>query len=194
MCVLENRDLEERETISNGLEVAAHSGFADIVLNPNTYPVPDSSGDIVFLMDRSSGHATRLHPLGAMTVQSKGEGLAELFDMKKAGAVGFYDFKQAVANSNLLKIALQYAQVFDGLIMSFPMDLQIAGHGIVNEGKVSTTLGLKGIPALSEELQIARDLFNFGIHRRRLAYTNYFHSQVSSFSFRGQKERFKRKL
>lgn len=150
---------EERETISNGLNVAARSGYTDIVLNPNTHPVPDSSGDIVFLKNRGSGHATRLHPLGTMSVKSKGEDLAELFDMKNAGAVGFYDFKQAVANSNLLKIALQYTQVFDGLILSFPMDLQIAGKGIVNEGKVSTTLGLKGIPALSEELQIARDLF-----------------------------------
>ena len=150
---------EERETISNGLEVAARSGFTDIVLNPNTNPVPDSSGDIVFLKNQSKEHATRLHPLGTMTVKSKGEELAELFDMKNAGAVGFYDFKQAVANSNLLKIALQYAQVFDGLILSFPMDDNIAGKGVVNEGNVSTTLGLKGIPALSEELQIARDLF-----------------------------------
>ncbi|MGC1515190.1 MAG: dihydroorotase, partial [Maribacter sp.] len=71
----------------------------------------------------------------------------------------FYDFKHPVENANLLKIALQYAQGFNTLIYSFPLDTKIAGKGIVNEGEVSTKLGLKGIPALAEELQIARDLF-----------------------------------
>ncbi len=150
---------EERETIENGLQIAAKSGFTDIILNPNTHPVPDSSGDIVFLKNQGAGHATSLHPLGTITVKSKGEELAELFDMKNAGAVGYYDYKRPVENSNLLKIALQYTQVFKGLVLSFPLDNQIAGKGIVNEGHVSTTLGLKGIPGLAEELQIARDLF-----------------------------------
>ena len=150
---------EERETISHGLEVASRSGFSDIVLNSNTHPVPDSSGNIVFLIDRNNGKATSLHPLGTVTVKAAGDELAELYDMQNAGAVGFYDFKSPIVNSNLLKIALQYTQVFRGLVLSFPMDLQIAGKGVVNEGKTSTALGLKGIPALAEELQIARDLF-----------------------------------
>lgn len=150
---------EERETIAHGLNVAAKSGFTDIVLNSNTYPVPDSSGDIVFLINRNDKLATRLHPLGTVTVKNQGKELAELFDMKNAGAVGFYDYKKPLDDSNLLKIALQYSQVFKGLILSFPMDIQIAANGIVNEGQISTALGLKGIPALAEELQIARDLF-----------------------------------
>ncbi len=150
---------EERETISNGLLTATKSGFTDIVLNPNSYPVPDSSSDIVFLKNAAKGHATNLYPLGTLTVKSEGRGLAELYDMKNAGAVGFYDYKRPIGNSNLLKIALQYAQSFDGLVHSFPLDAQIAGKGVVNEGEVSTKMGLKGIPALAEELQIARDLF-----------------------------------
>ena len=150
---------EERETIANGLSVAAQSGFTDIVLNSNTLPIPDSSGDIVFLKDRNNGMATRLFPLGAVSVKSEGRELAELFDMRNAGAVGFYDYKRPLDDANLLKIALQYAQVFNGLILSFPMDTQVAAHGIVNEGNVSTALGLKGIPALAEELRVARDLF-----------------------------------
>jgi len=97
--------------------------------------------------------------LGALTVKSESVDLAELYDMKNAGAVAFSDYKKPLKNANLLKIALQYAQNFDGLVYSFPMDTQIAGKGIVNEGDVSTNLGLKGIPALAEELQIARDLF-----------------------------------
>ncbi|QLG47109.1 dihydroorotase [Costertonia aggregata] len=150
---------EERETIANGLYTAAKSGFTDIVLNPNTHPVPDCSSDISFLKNKAYGHAVGLHPLGAVTVKSEGKDLAELFDMKNTGAVGFYDYKRPIENANLLKIALQYAQGFNGLVHSFPLDLKIAGKGIVNESTVSTKLGLKGIPALAEELQIARDLY-----------------------------------
>ncbi|MDT0607423.1 dihydroorotase [Croceitalea rosinachiae] len=153
---------EERETISDGLKVAAKSGFTDILLNPNTNPLPDSGSDIIFLKDRANGSTTNLHPIGALTVNSECKALAELYDMQTMGAVGFYDYKKALSNSNLLKIALLYTQNFNGLVFSYPEDVAISGKGIVNEGEVSTRLGLKGIPALSEELQIARDLFILG--------------------------------
>lgn len=150
---------EERETILNGLQCAAKSGFTDVILNPSSNPVPDSSADIVFLKNAAKGQLTGLYPLGNLTKKGEGEALAELYDMQNAGAVGFYDYKHALANANLLKIALQYAQNFDGVVCSFPLDVQIAGKGVVNEGIPSTSLGLKGIPALAEELQVARDLF-----------------------------------
>ena len=111
------------------------------------------------MKNASKNEVTRLYPLGALTVKSEGEALAELFDMKNSGAVGFNDYKKPIKNSNLLKIALQYAQGFEGLVYSFPMDVQIAGKGVVNEEKTSTKLGLKGIPSLAEDLQISRDLF-----------------------------------
>ena len=149
---------EERETIVHGLEVAGKSGFTGMLLNPNTYPVPDSSGAIVFLRKAAENSVAQLYPLGALTLRSEGKELAELYDMKKAGAVGFYDYKLAIENGNLLKIALQYAQNFNAVVFSFPMDIQISGKGVVNEGVVSTRLGLKGIPVLAEEIQIARDL------------------------------------
>ncbi len=150
---------EERETIVNGLETATKSGFTDIVLNPNTHPVPDSSSDIVFLKNAATGQVTGLHPLGTLTMKAEGKDLAELYDMKNTGAVGFYDFKHPLENANLLKIALQYVSNFGGLAYSFPMDAAIAGKGNVNEGDSTVRLGLKGIPALAEELRIARDLF-----------------------------------
>lgn len=150
---------EERETIANGLKTAAISGFTDIVLNPNGNPLPDSSSNIVFLKNAANDSATNLYPLGTLTVKAKGVDLAELYDMQNAGAVGFYDYKNAIDNANLLKIGLQYTQNFSGLISSFPLNKQIAGKGIVNEGIISTKLGLKGIPALAEDLQITRDLF-----------------------------------
>lgn len=150
---------EERETIENGIGIAGKSGFTDILLNPNTNPIPDSGSAIVFLKNRAAKSATNLHPIGALTLGSHGEALAELYDMQSMGAVAFYDYKNPIRNSNLLKIALLYAQNFEGLVFSYPEDLEIKGKGMVNEGSVSTKLGLKGIPALAEELQIARDLY-----------------------------------
>lgn len=150
---------EERETIANGLLTAAKSGFTDVILNTSSNPTPNSSSDIIFLKNAAKDHLTNLWPLGNLTAKGEGKALAELFDMKNAGALGFYDYKQSLGNANLLKIALQYVQNFDALVFSFPLDKSIAGKGIVNEGIISTRLGLKGIPALAEELQIARDLF-----------------------------------
>ena len=150
---------EERDTIVNGLKTAAASGFTAVAMNANTNPVIDSNADITFVNSKATNNAVTLLPIGALTICSKGEHLAELFDMNTAGAVAFYDYKKPISNPNLLKIALQYASNFDGLVCSFPQENKIAGHGVMNENITSTTLGLKGIPALAEELQVARDLF-----------------------------------
>ena len=150
---------EERETIVNGLKTAAASGFTYVALNANSNPVIDSNSNITFVNSKSNNNAVTLLPIGALTVGSKGEDLAELYDMSSAGAVAFYDYKKPISNPNLMKIALQYASNFDGLVCSFPQENKIAGQGVMNENVNSTTLGLKGIPALAEELQVARDLF-----------------------------------
>ncbi|MCH9659966.1 MAG: dihydroorotase [Bacteroidetes bacterium] len=150
---------EERETIDNGLDTAARSGFTAVSINANTDPITDNKGQVKFLKTKASFHAVNVHPTGALTVKSKGIDLAELYDMHNEGALSFYDYKRPVTNPNLLKIALQYAQNFDGLVQSFPYEQAIANKGVVNEEENSTKLGLKGIPALSEELQIARDLY-----------------------------------
>lgn len=150
---------EERETITKGLEVAAKSGFTAVAVNANTNPVIDSKSDIEYLIHKAHNSATNLYPIGALTQESKGVELAELFDMQQSGAIAFADYNKAISNANLMKVALLYAQNFDGLIMSFPKNNSIAGEGIVNEGINSTHLGLKGIPSLAEEIQISRDLF-----------------------------------
>ena len=85
--------------------------------------------------------------------------MAELYDMQQSGAIAFGDYNLPIVNDNLMKIALLYAQNFNGLILSFPQNNSIAGEGIANEGINSTKLGLKGNPALAEHIQIARDLF-----------------------------------
>jgi len=150
---------EERETIANGLDTAAKSGFTSIALNPNTFPVLDNNGAITSVKSKAAHHPVKMFPTGALTIKSEGVDLAELYDMKQGGAIAFGDYKRAVKNPNLLKIALQYAQNFEGLVQSFPQEDRIAGKGMVNEEQSSTSLGLKGIPNLAEELQITRDLY-----------------------------------
>ena len=150
---------EERENIENGLLTAARSGFTAVAVNPNTQPVADSKSAIEFMTGKAKNKTTDLHPIGCLTKGAASKDLAELFDMQNSGAVAFGDYNIPVDNANLLKIGLLYAQNFDGLIMSFPQDTAVASDGLVNEEEQSTRLGLKGIPALAEEMRIARDLF-----------------------------------
>ncbi|GAA4029392.1 dihydroorotase [Flavobacterium cheonhonense] len=150
---------EDRETIANGLIVAAKSGFTGIALQPNSHPIIDNQSQVHFVKQKAVNSATDLYPIGALTKNSEGKDLAELYDMKNAGAVAFGDYGKSLSNANLLKIGLQYVQDFDGLVIAFAQDETIKGNGVVNEGVVSTRLGLKGIPNLAEELIIARNLF-----------------------------------
>jgi len=150
---------EERETIKNGLQVAAKSGFTAVAVNSNTNPKIDNKSAVEFLINKSAGFATKLYPIASLTQNSEGIEMAELYDMQQSGAISFADYKKPITNDNLLKVALQYAQNFDGIIQSFPKNNSVSGDGIAHEGINSTKLGLKGIPALAEHLQIARDLF-----------------------------------
>lgn len=150
---------EDRETIENGLKTAAKSGFTGIALQANTNPIIDTSSDVAFLLTKAQSQPVNLLPIGALTKNSESVDLAELYDMRNAGAVAFSDYKKPIINPNLLKIALQYASNFEGLVCSFPLEQKIAGKGMVNEHVSSTLLGLKGSPNLAESLQVARDLF-----------------------------------
>jgi dihydroorotase len=150
---------EDRETIANGLEVAAKSGFTALALQPNTFPIIDNQSQIHFVQQKAAAFATQIFPIGALTKNSQGVELAELFDMKNAGAIAFGDYNKSLDNANLLKISLQYTQDFDRTVIAFSQDNTIKGKGTVHEGIVSTRLGLKGIPSLAEELIVARNLF-----------------------------------
>lgn len=150
---------EDRETITNGLEVAGKSGFTAIALQPNSYPIIDNQSQINFVKNKAFNSATALYPIGALTKSSDGQDLAELFDMQNSGAIAFGDYNKAIDDANLLKIGLQYTQDFDALVIAFSQDSKIKGNGVANEGIVGTQLGLKGIPNLAEEIQIVRNLF-----------------------------------
>jgi len=128
-------------------------------LQPNSYPIIDNQSQVHFVKQKAANAATDLFPIGALTKGSEGKDLAELFDMKNAGAIAFGDYNKNISNANLMKIGLQYVQDFDGLVIAFCQDETIKGNGVANEGIISTRLGLKGIPNLAEEIIVARNLF-----------------------------------
>lgn len=140
------------------MTVAARSGFTQVMLNPTTHPITDTRSGVNYLKSATVGAIAEAFPIGALTTESKGDYLAELYDMQQAGAVAFGDYKRGISQANLLKIALQYTAPFGGIVLSFPCDASIMGKGVVNEYIASTRLGLKGIPALAEEIIVARDL------------------------------------
>jgi dihydroorotase len=149
---------EERETIEKGLEVAAKSGFTSIGIQPNTIPITDKSTEIEYLKSISSNSFVHSYPIGALTKNSKGVELAEILEMANSGAIGFGDYKKPMSNPNMLKLALLYSKKFNYPIFSFPFEKSINGDGVMNESVSSTLLGLKGIPSISEEMNIYRDL------------------------------------
>jgi len=149
---------EERETLLHGLTVAAKSGFTAVAINPLTNPVNDTKAGISFLQDKAKNQLVNVYPIGALTQKSEGKELAEIYDMQQAGAIAFTDYGKGLTNANLLKLALQYAQNFDGIVMDFPLDKNLALDGQMHEGTQSTKNGIKAIPAMAEIIQIKRDL------------------------------------
>ena len=149
---------EERETIENGLKTASLSGFTEIAIQPETYPVVDNQAAVVQLKNYASVYPTQLYPVATFSKGKLGKNLTEFYDLQQKGAVAFGDFLNPIENPELLKIALLYTQRFEGLVQSFPRDQRIAHSGVVHEGEISTQLGLSGIPSLSETLHIRRDL------------------------------------
>jgi len=150
---------ELKETLDSGLNTAAAGGFTGVATLPNTLPIRDSKTEILYAKTNVEGHLVNHFPIGAISEKLEGLNLAELFDMHQAGAIAFSDGRKTITNSNLMLRALLYTNGFNGLIINTPNNKDISQDGKVNEGIVSTKLGLKGLPALAEELMVNRDLF-----------------------------------
>jgi len=149
---------EERENIENGLNTASSSGFTSLLLNPNTEPLTDSHSSVSHIIKKSKNHTSKIYPIGNLTLNGEGNKLAPLYDMKLAGAIAYGDHKKAVKDSSLMKIALEYSKSFEGIVISYPNDESLSSNGVMNEGLTSTSLGLRGIPNVSESIQVFRDL------------------------------------
>ena len=149
---------EERENIENGLNTASSSGFTSLLLNPNTKPLADSHSSVSHIIKKSKNHTSKLYPIGNLTLNGEGDKLAPLYDMKLAGAIAYGDHKKPIKDSSLMKIALEYSKSFEGIVISYPNDESLSSNGVMNEGLTSTSLGLKGIPNVSESIQVFRDL------------------------------------
>ncbi len=165
---------EERESISNGLNTAASSGFTSILLNPDCNPLVDSHSAVEFLKKKSTNTTTKVYPVANLTSNSNGKDLASLYDMKLAGAVAYGDYKKPINDSSILKIALEYTKTFGGRVISFCQDEFLSENGVINESIVSTELGLKGIPDISESINIYRDIqiLNYTNGKLHIPYVN----------------------
>ena len=149
---------EYRETLETGAAAAAAGGFTDVLVVPNTNPVLHTKSQVEYIKQKSLLLPVSVHALGAVTKNTDGSELAEMYDMRQSGAVAFTDGTNAIQNGGLLLKALQYIKTFDGTILQIPDDKSIGGNGLMNEGIVSTQLGLPGKPAMAEELMVARDI------------------------------------
>ncbi|HXS38235.1 MAG TPA: dihydroorotase [Flavipsychrobacter sp.] len=149
---------EQKETIATGLKAAAAGGFTDVLLVPNTNPALSNQSTIRFVLQKAKGHHVNLHPLGTVTQNAEGKDLSEMLDMQDNGAVAFTDGWKPIQNANLMLKALEYAKSFNGTIVQLPVDAALSAGGLMNEGPVSTRLGMAGIPALAETLMIHRDI------------------------------------
>ena len=149
---------EHRETLESVSKAALAGGYTDIACFPNTSPVIDSKSGVEYILNRTRSLPIDIHPIGSVSHQGEGRDLAELYDMHEAGAVAFSDGRNAIADSGLMLRALQYAKAFSGLVVSKQIDSALVREGQMNESVISTQLGLRGIPALSEFLMTERDL------------------------------------
>jgi dihydroorotase len=150
---------EYKETIQSGSAAAVAGGFTTVCCMPNTSPVNDNQAVTEFILERSrlAGLANVL-PIGAITKGSEGKELAEIGDLRRSGCVAISDDGKPVMNSLVMRRAMEYASAFDLPVVDHCEDLHLAEGGCMNEGLISTELGLPGIPAAAEDVMVARNL------------------------------------
>jgi dihydroorotase len=149
---------EYKETIASGAEAARAGGFTSVCCMPNTNPVNDNRSITEFILSQARNAAAHVYPIGAITKGSKGEELAEMGELHESGCVAVSDDGKPVMNAALMRRAMEYSKIFDMLLIAHCEDITLSGKGVMNEGLVSTELGLRGIPRAAEDVMTARDL------------------------------------
>ena len=150
---------EYKEDLLSGCAAAAAGGFTGVAVMPGTYPPIHTKSEIEYVKIKTTDNIVDVFPVGAITHTTDGKELSEMYDMHSAGAIAFSDDKKPVTDAGLLLRAMLYSKSFNGLLMTHCDEKTISLDGKMNEGKISTSLGLKGIPALAEEVMVARNLF-----------------------------------
>jgi dihydroorotase len=149
---------EYKETIKTGAAAAKAGGFTSVCSMPNTNPVNDNRSVTEFILSEAHDALARVFPIGAITKGSKGEELAEMAELHSAGCVAVSDDGKPVMNAAIMRRAMEYSKIFDIPVISHCEDCTLSDKGVMNEGFVSTELGLHGIPAAAEEVMVARDI------------------------------------
>jgi dihydroorotase len=150
---------EHAETIETGSRAAAAGGFTSICPMPNTAPVNDSATVTSYIIEKARRHAiVNVFPIGAITKGSKGEELAEIGSMRAAGVVAISDDGRPVMNARVMRRAMEFARSLNNPVIDHCEDLHLSAGGDMHEGLVSVRLGLRGIPACSEDVMVARDI------------------------------------
>lgn len=157
-CWIGDPGLEHKEDFSTAARAAAKGGFTHVLCMPDVQPVNQTKNAIAYIQNQSQYLPVTFLAAAAVSVEVQGNDLTEMIDLYRAGALAFTDGDAGIQRADLLIKALHYVQFFNGLIMQRPKDDRLSQHGLMHEGVVSTRLGLKGIPALAEEVMVSRDL------------------------------------
>jgi dihydroorotase len=149
---------EFKENLQTGAQAAAAGGFTNVFVIPNTKPVVDTKSQVEYVRSAGNQLAASVHPLGAVSKNTEGKDLAEMYDMRNSGAIAFTDGINPIQSAGILLKALQYVKAFSGIVIQLPDDKSVGANGLMHEGIVSTRLGLAGKPMMAEELLVARDI------------------------------------
>jgi len=171
-CAAGDPGFETKEDIQTLTAAAQAGGFTGLALLPQTSPVVQSKSQVEYIVNKAKNNLVDVLPVGAISQNREAKELAELFDMQQAGAVAFSDGDKALQDDGFMSRALQYAKGFDALLIVYPENKSIAGKSQINESKNSVLLGMKGLPALAEEMHIARDLFLAGYNETKIHISN----------------------
>lgn len=171
-CVAGDPGFETKEDIQTLTETAKAGGFTGLALLPQTSPVVQSKSQVEYIINRAKNNLVDVLPVGAISQNREAKELAELFDMQQAGAVAFSDGDKALQDDGFMSRALQYAKGFNAMLMVYPENKSIAGKSQINESKNSVLLGMKGLPALAEEMHIARDIFLASYNETKIHISN----------------------
>ena len=158
-CHLREPGFEDKETIATGTRAAARGGFTTICCMPNTNPPLDNQASVDYVKNTAEIEGVvRVLPIGCITKGRQGKELTEMSELAEAGVIGFSDDGDPVASSRIMSLAMDYGRALDLPVIDHCEDKELADGGLMNDGWVSTRLGLKGIPAAAEEIVVARDL------------------------------------